>query len=295
MLLTESHFHHPLHSLSHAPSSSPLAHSQHPCTNTGISVPRPQMNPSTATGNLRGWDNPSPPHMLRQLMLLTSKGLSMFFLLSKVMANDWPGEILYLKLWNLSRALHLTPSTVLCSCSLFLCCISGGWDLQRYRSLFQQEMQSAADFPEVLVSANLPSHFLPQDSNSGRAFPQDCLAGWKHTIMVRMMHTVWGAESLPGRAWWWAVRWCKYILALASSCFSLLGKNYSAATISIVNVTTATTWLHSFSGFISNVILKLVEIALGCKRNAPLSKCSFSAAYRKQERLLYLWHEEYKN
>lgn len=50
-----------------------------------------------------------------------------FFLLSKVMANDWPREILYPTLWNFSRALGLTPSTVvLCSYSLSLCCIPGG-------------------------------------------------------------------------------------------------------------------------------------------------------------------------
>lgn len=105
-----------------------------------------------------------------------------------------------------------------------------------------------------MVSANLPFHFPPQDYKWGRAFPQDCVVDWKHRVI--MMYMVWGAESLPGRAWWWAVRWCKYILTLASSCFSLLGKNYSGAAISIVNVTTATTWLHPFSVFISNVIFE---------------------------------------
>lgn len=47
--------------------------------------------------------------------------------------------------------------------------------------------------------------------------------------------------------------------ALASFCHSLLGKEYSAAAISIVNVTTATTLLHSFAVFISNIVLMKTE------------------------------------
>lgn len=160
------------------------------------------MNPSTASGNPRGWDNPSPPHMLWQLMLLTSKGLRIFFLLSKVMANDWPREILYLKLWNFSRALDLTLSTVvLCSCSL----------LYPWRMLFQQEMQSAVDFPEVLVSASLPSHFLLQGCKLGRAFPQDC---YRLETQHQGNDDAHGLrDRIPSRkvihlSGWWAVRWC---------------------------------------------------------------------------------------
>lgn len=46
---------------------------------------------------------------------------------------------------------------------------------------------------------------------------------------------------------------------LASFCHSLLGKECSAAAISIVNVTTATALLHSFGIVISNIILMKTE------------------------------------
>lgn len=174
------------------------------------------MNPSTATGNLRGWDNPSPSHMLWQLMLLTSKGLRIFFLLSKVMTNDWPSKILYPKSWNLSRAqikhlVQLFFVAVLCPSAVSLGDAISAGDAEC--SWFSRG-----------VWASLPSHFLLQDCKFGRAFPQDWAVDWKYSIRVTMMQTVWGTESLSGRAWWRAVAWCKYVLALASSCFSLLGK-----------------------------------------------------------------------
>ena len=171
--MAHPHFHLLLHFLS-APLPptpqlrfSPLAHSQDSCSNIAISAPRPQMwgnaYPFIATSNLKVRDNSSASHTLQQSMLHTSKCLRPFSFLSEVIAIDQSSQILHPKLWNLSKTLVVQFSHWINSCSSPL--------LYLWRMLFQQEMQRAVDFPEVLVWARLPSPFLLQDSKQSKAFP----------------------------------------------------------------------------------------------------------------------------